>query len=163
MWAQPDLPRIIATLALEKARDRLAAAAAGGRLRHRARGEDVRHQPVLVPSDGQHYTAPLDWRGAFARVKGRIIVVIADADDQLMDAERLSAQPAAARVPLTILPGVDHMESSTRPEAIKAILAAMAEGDLHDVGGLMTKLSRVVARFALAEVRAADRLLAPSP
>ena len=44
----------------------------------------------------QNYTAPPDWKGAFERAKGRI-VVIAGADDELMDAEAYPPRAAAAR------------------------------------------------------------------
>ena len=74
----------------------------------------------------RNYTAPPDWKAAFARAKGRIAVV-AGADDELMDAEayRRVLPPLGAAV--TVIPGVDHMGIVYRPEAIKAILAAMAE------------------------------------
>ena len=72
----------------------------------------------------QSCTAPLDWKAAFARAKGRISV-IAGADDKLMDANAYKrALPLGVAV--TILPGVDHMGIVYKPEAIKAILAAMA-------------------------------------
>jgi pimeloyl-ACP methyl ester carboxylesterase len=74
----------------------------------------------------RNYTAPPDWRSAFARAKGRIAVV-AGADDQLMDAEAYRRVLPALGASVTIIPGVDHMGIVYRPEAIKAILAAMAE------------------------------------
>jgi pimeloyl-ACP methyl ester carboxylesterase len=75
----------------------------------------------------QNYTAPLDWRGAFAGAKGRI-AVIAGADDELMDAEAYRRALPPLGVAVTIVPGVDHMGIVYKAEAIKAILAAMVEG-----------------------------------
>jgi alpha-beta hydrolase superfamily lysophospholipase len=127
LWAQPDLPRIIATLALEKLGidwpQPLPAVAFA----------TAPEAKMFVTSQYSfrlmgNYTAPLDWRGAFARVKGRI-TVIAGADDQLMDADGYRRNLPPLGVPLTILPGVDHMGIVYKAEAIKAILAAMAEGD----------------------------------
>ncbi len=125
LWAAPDSPRIVATLMLERI------------------GIDW---PQSLPAIGfanapeakmavtsqysfrllQNYTAPPDWKGAFLRAKGRIAVV-AGADDQLMDAEAYRRVLPPLGVSVTILPGVDHMGVVYRPEAIKAILAAMTE------------------------------------
>ena len=73
----------------------------------------------------QDYAAPLDWKGAFERARGRVSV-IAGADDQLMDAAAYQRALPPLGVPVTILPGVDHMGIVYRPEAIKAIVAALA-------------------------------------
>ena len=72
----------------------------------------------------QSYTAPADWRGAFERAKGRIAVV-AGAEDELMNADAYGQALAPLGVPVTIVPGVDHMGIVYRDEAIRAILAAM--------------------------------------
>src|SRR5271165_4387803 len=125
LWASPDLPRIVATLML-------------GRL-----GIDwPQSLPVIAFANApeakmfvtsqysfrllQNYTAPPDWKGAFERAKGRISV-IAGADDELMnaDAYRRALPPLGA--PVSILPGVNHMGIVYRPEAIKAIVAALNE------------------------------------
>ena len=126
LWAQPDLPRIIATLALEKlgidwpqSRPALASATA-------PEAKMVVTSQYSVRLMG-NYTAPPDWQDAFAHGKGRI-TVIAGADDQLMDAEAYKRTLPPLGVPLTVLPGVDHMGIVYKAEAIKAILAAMAEG-----------------------------------
>ncbi len=124
-WASPDLPRIIATLVL-------------GRL-----GIDwpqslpaiafaiAPEAKMFVASQYsfrllQNYTAPPDWKGAFERARGRISV-IAGADDELMDAKAYQRTLKPLGVPVTIIPGVDHMGIVTRPEAIKAIVAEMAD------------------------------------
>jgi alpha-beta hydrolase superfamily lysophospholipase len=125
LWASPDTPRIVATLLLERLGidwpQSLPAIAFA----------NAPEAKMFVTSQYsfrllRNYTAPPDWRGAFARAKGRIAVV-GGADDELMDAEayrRVLPQLGAA---VTIVPGVDHMGIVYRPEAIKAILAAMAE------------------------------------
>jgi pimeloyl-ACP methyl ester carboxylesterase len=85
LWASPDMPRIVATLALERVGidwpQSLPALAFA----------NAPEAKMFVTSQYsfrlmQNHTAPLDWRGAFARAKGRI-TVIAGADDELMDAE----------------------------------------------------------------------------
>jgi pimeloyl-ACP methyl ester carboxylesterase len=73
-----------------------------------------------------NYTAPPDWRGAFERAKGRVSV-IAGADDQLMDADAYQRALPPLGVAATVLPGVDRMGIVYKAEAMKAILAAMAD------------------------------------
>ena len=127
LWASPDLPRILATLALERLGidwpQSLPALAF-------ANAPEAR---IFVTSQYSfrlmgNYTAPPDWQDAFAHAKGRI-TVIAGADDELMDADSYKRTLPPIGVPLTILPGVDHIGIVHQPEAIKAILAAMAEGN----------------------------------
>jgi pimeloyl-ACP methyl ester carboxylesterase len=125
LWAQPDLPRIRATVILEKlgidwpqSLPALAFASAP-------------EAKMFVTSQYSfrlmgNYTAPPDWQDAFAHAKGRI-TVIAGADDELMDADSYKRTLPPLGVPLTILPGVDHIGIVHQPEAIKAILAAMVE------------------------------------
>jgi hypothetical protein len=74
----------------------------------------------------QNYTAPLDWKVAFEQARGRVSV-IAGAADELMDAAAYERVLRPLGVPVTILPGVNQMGICYRPEAIKAILAAMAK------------------------------------
>ncbi len=126
LWAQPDMPRIIATVTLEKLGidwpQSLPALAFA----------NAPEAKMFVTSQYSfrlmgNYTAPPDWQDAFAHAKGRI-TVIAGADDQLMDAEAYRRALPPLGVALTVLPGVDHMGIVYKAEAIKAILAAMAEG-----------------------------------
>jgi pimeloyl-ACP methyl ester carboxylesterase len=127
LWAQPDLPRIVATVTLERLGidwpQSLPALAFA----------NAPEAKMFVTSQYSfrlmgNYTAPPDWQDAFAHAKGRV-TVIAGADDQLMDAEAYKRALPPLGVPLTVLPGVDHMGIVYKAEAIKAILAAMAEGD----------------------------------
>jgi alpha-beta hydrolase superfamily lysophospholipase len=124
-WAQPDLPRILATLMLAKLGidwpQSLPAIAFA----------DAPEAKMSVTSQYsfrlmQNYAAPADWRDAFVRAKGRI-TVIAGADDQLMDADGYRRALPPLGVAVTVLPAVDHMGIVYKAEAIKAILAAMAE------------------------------------
>ena len=57
LWAQPGPAAHPRDRHSGKARHRLAAVPAGACLRQCARGKNVRHQPVLVPLDGQLYRA----------------------------------------------------------------------------------------------------------
>ena len=125
LWASPDMPRILATLALEKLGidwpQSLPAVAFA----------NAPEAKMAVTSQYSfrlmgNYTAPPDWQVAFAHAKGRI-TVIAGADDELMDADAYKRTLPPLGVQPTILSGVDHIGIVHQPEAIKAILAAMAE------------------------------------
>jgi pimeloyl-ACP methyl ester carboxylesterase len=125
LWAAPDSPRIVATVMLERIGidwPQSLPAIAFANVPEAKMGLTSQYSFRLL----QNYTAPPDWKGAFLRAKGRIAVV-AGADDQLMDAEAYRRVLPPLGVSVTILPGVDHMGVVYRPEAIKAILAAMAE------------------------------------
>ena len=124
-WASPDTPRIVATVMLERIGidwPQSLPAIAFANAPEAKMGVTNQYSFRLM----QNFTAPLDWKGAFLRAKGRIAVV-AGADDELMDAEAYRRELPPLGVAMTILPNVDHMGVVYRPEAIKAILAAMAE------------------------------------
>ena len=125
LWASPDMPRILATLALEKLGidwpQSLPAVAFA----------NAPEAKMAVTSQYSfrlmgNYTAPPDWQNAFAHAKGRI-TVIAGANDELMDADAYKRTLPPLGVQPTILSGVDHIGIVRQPKAIKAILAAMAE------------------------------------
>ncbi len=125
LWASPDLPRILATMTLGKIGidwpQSLPAIAFA----------DAPEAKMFVTSQYtfrlmQNYTAPPDWKGALERSAPRV-AVIAGADDELMDAEAYKRVLPPLGVSVTIVPGVDHMGIVYRPEAIKAILAAVAQ------------------------------------
>jgi pimeloyl-ACP methyl ester carboxylesterase len=125
LWAQPDMPRILASLFLEKLGidwPQSLPAIAFANVPEAKMSVTSQYSFRLL----RNYTAPPDWQEAFERAKGRVSV-IAGADDQLMDADgyRRALPPLGAGV--TIVPGVDHMGIVYKPEAIKAILAAMGE------------------------------------
>ena len=124
LWASPDLPRIIAMIILARVRidwpQSLPALAFANAPEAKPFVTNVYTFRLM-----QNYTAPADWKGAFERAKGRIFL-IAGADDELMDAPAYERTVAPLGVPVTIIPGVDHMGIVHRPEAIKAVAAALA-------------------------------------
>ncbi len=124
LWAAADVPRIIAISILKSF------------------GVDLPQSlPVLAFATGPgakkfvtdqytfrlmtSYAAPDDWEGAFRKAKAPI-AVIAGADDELMDAPAYQRVLPPLGVGVTLLPGVDHMGLCWRPEAIKAIVAALS-------------------------------------
>jgi alpha-beta hydrolase superfamily lysophospholipase len=125
LWASPDLPRIFATLALEQLGidwPQSLPAVAFANAPEAKMSVTSQYSFRLMGN----YTAPPDWQDAFAHAKGRI-TVIAGADDELMDADSYKRTLPPLGVQPTILPGVDHIGIVHRPEALKAILAVMAE------------------------------------
>ena len=125
LWASPDLPRIVATLVLSRLGidwPQSLPVIAFANVPEAKMSVTSRYSFRLL----QNYTAPPDWKGAFDRAKGRIAVV-AGADDELMDVAGYSRELPPLGVPVTIVPGVNHMGIVYRPEAIKAIVAALAE------------------------------------
>ncbi len=125
LWASPDLPRIVATVLLRRLGidwPQSLPVVAFANAPEAKMAVTSRYTFRLL----QNYTAPPDWKNAFERAKGRI-AVIAGVDDELMDAEAYRRELPPLGAPVTIIPGVDHMGIVYRPEAIKAILAAVAE------------------------------------
>jgi pimeloyl-ACP methyl ester carboxylesterase len=125
LWASPDMPRIVASVILERLGidwPQSLPAIAFANAPEAKMNVTSQYSLRLM----RNYTAPPDWKGAFARAKGRVAVV-AGADDELMDAEAYRRALPPLEVPVTIVPGVDHIGIVYRPEAIKAILAALAE------------------------------------
>jgi pimeloyl-ACP methyl ester carboxylesterase len=125
LWASPDLPRIVATLVLSRLGidwPQSLPVIAFANVPEAKMAVTSRYTFRLL----QNYTAPPDWKGAFQRSKGRI-EVIAGANDELMDAEAYRRELPPLGATVTIIPGVDHMGIVYRPEAIKAIVAAVAE------------------------------------
>ena len=121
-WASPDIPRILAILALSKLgadwAQALPALAFANAPEARMHVTSVYTYRLM-----QNYTAPRDWKGALESARGRL-VVIAGADDELMDAAAYERVLPALGVQVTILPGVDHMGVVYRPQAIRAVVAA---------------------------------------
>jgi alpha-beta hydrolase superfamily lysophospholipase len=129
VWASPDLPRILAILALDKlgidwpqSLPTLAFA-------------NAPEAKMFVTSRYSfrlmaNYAAPADWKGAFERARGRISV-IAGADDELMDAPAYSRELTPLGVNVMLVAGADHMGIVYQPEAIRAIVAEACEPNLH--------------------------------
>ncbi len=70
------------------------------------------------------FAAPDDWSGAFRRAKAPN-AVIAGEDDELMDAPAYRRTLPPLGVEVTLIPSLDHMAVCTRPEAFRAIVAAL--------------------------------------
>ncbi|MGD1016328.1 MAG: alpha/beta fold hydrolase [Roseiarcus sp.] len=122
LWAAPDIPRIVAILALRRI------------------GVDwPQALPVIAfatsPAAGKFVTSrysyrllanfgpPLDWKGALQAAAGRIDL-IAGEGDELMDAPAYQSVVAPLGVRVTLLPGVDHMGVVHAPAALAAIREA---------------------------------------
>jgi alpha-beta hydrolase superfamily lysophospholipase len=125
LWASPDMPRIVASLILERIGidwPQSLPTIAFANVPEAKMNVTSQYSLRLM----RNYTAPPDWKSGFGRARGRVAVV-AGADDELMDAEAYRRVLPALGAPVTIVPGVDHMGVVYRPEAIKAILAVIAE------------------------------------
>ena len=122
LWAAPDIPRIIAILALRRI------------------GIDwpqalpviaFANLPEAAPFVTSHYSfrllanygPPPDWKGALQAAAGRI-ELIAGENDELMDAPAYRSAIAPLGVRVTLLPGVDHMGIVHAPAALAAIREA---------------------------------------
>ncbi len=123
LWAAADVPRIIAISILKgfgvdwpQALPVLSFAVGPGAEKF----VTSRYTFRLMTS----YAAPDDWREAFGRAKAPI-AVIAGADDELMDGPSYQRVLPPLGVRVGVLPGLDHMGLCWRPEAIKAIVAAL--------------------------------------
>jgi pimeloyl-ACP methyl ester carboxylesterase len=73
----------------------------------------------------QNFGADDDYLGDMRRV-ARPMAVLVGGSDELLDAEKLKAEFQSQRpeVPVTIVPGMGHSDMVTRPEGIRAIVAA---------------------------------------
>jgi len=69
------------------------------------------------------YGPAWDWRASF-EANGPRMVVIAGADDELMDATAYGPTLAPLGVKVTLVPNVDHMGVVYKPEALATIVAA---------------------------------------
>ena len=122
-WVNADLPRAVAlailwrTLGVDWAQS----------LPTLAFANEPEARPFVTPSYSfrlmANYTAPEDWQAPFA-AHGEKFVVIAGADDELMNAPAYKDALAPYSVPVEIVPGVDHMGIVYQPAALERIVAA---------------------------------------
>ena len=129
MWAAPFIPRIIAIVLL-----------------HRLGIHAFDHLPVLAfavaPRRADiltgHYSFLLmrafgtnDYAADFRQAHAPIAVLVGSNDD-LFYADKFAPTIAAVRsdIPVTIVPGLDHIEMTTDPRAVPAIVAAV-RGDMN--------------------------------
>ena len=123
-WAEPDLPRIFAIMALERigvdwpqTLPVIAFANAPN-----ARSVTPRYSFRLLAN----YGPPRDWKGAIEATKDRV-EIIAGAKDELMDADGYKNAIAPLGMRVTILPDVDHIGGVYQPAALKTIVATFDE------------------------------------
>ena len=129
LWAQPDLPRIVALILLNKfhvtALNGLSALAfatpPGAEQRQTTRYSYRLMQNFGIPEG--------DYRIALAQLR-RPAQIIAGAQDEIFDSSRYpeALKGYENKIPLTVLPDVDHMDMVHAPAALSAIVAA-AQGD----------------------------------
>jgi alpha-beta hydrolase superfamily lysophospholipase len=129
-WAQPFVPRIIALSILERfglhtfaSLPSLAFAIPAGN----PFGQTATYSFRLMQAFGtRNYAADL-------RKAKRPIAVIVGANDQLFTAAQFAPTIHAVRadVPVTVLPDLDHIEVSTDPRAIPAIVGAIRGEPAH--------------------------------
>jgi alpha-beta hydrolase superfamily lysophospholipase len=75
----------------------------------------------------RNFGADDDYLGDMRRA-GRPMAVLVGGEDELLDAEKLKAEFQSQRpeVPVVIVPGMGHSDMVTRPEGIRAIVAAIS-------------------------------------
>lgn len=120
-WAEPDIPRIVALLALRKLGIDWAQSLPVIAFANAPEARSVTSQysfRLLV-----NYGPPADWKGALQAAAGRI-ALIAGETDELMDAPAYQSVVAPLGVRVMLLPGVDHMGVVHAPEALAALAAA---------------------------------------
>jgi pimeloyl-ACP methyl ester carboxylesterase len=125
-WAEPDLPRIFAILALQRIGidwPQSLPVIAFANVPEALKNVTSRYSFRLLGN----YGPPRNWRGAIEKTVGRI-ELIAGEKDELMDAEGYKNAIAPLGVSVTILKGVDHMGVVYQPVALEAIVAAAKRG-----------------------------------
>ncbi len=121
-WAEPDMPRIIAIMALRRIGidwPQSLPVIAFANAPEAAPFVTSRYSYRLLAN----YGPPPDWKGALQAAAGRI-ELIAGEKDELMDAAAYRQVVAPLGVRVTILPNVDHMGIVRAPEALAAIREA---------------------------------------
>jgi pimeloyl-ACP methyl ester carboxylesterase len=122
-WAEPDLPRIFAILALQRIGvdwPQSLPVIAFANAPEAAKFVTSRYSFRLLGN----YGPPRDWKAAIEKNAGRV-ELIAGEKDELMDAEGYKNAIAPLGMSVTILKGVDHMGIVYQPAALEAIVAAM--------------------------------------
>jgi pimeloyl-ACP methyl ester carboxylesterase len=122
LWAAPDIPRIMAILALRRIGvdwPQGLPVIAFANLPEAAPFVTLRYSFRLLAN----YGPPPDWKGALQGAAGRI-ELIAGENDELMDAPAYRTAIAPLGVRVSLLPGVDHMGIVHAPAALAAIREA---------------------------------------
>jgi alpha-beta hydrolase superfamily lysophospholipase len=126
-WVEIGVPRIVALSLLD---------AIGVRAWH--------HLPVTRFALNEHAKALLtpsysfalamnfrprrDWRADIAAAR-QPMALLAGADDEAFHADRFEALFAGRNVPVTLLPGIDHIGLTLQPQAVAAAVAAVQRFD----------------------------------
>jgi alpha-beta hydrolase superfamily lysophospholipase len=121
-WVGVDMPRIVALALLEKIGVEGAQA-----LPTIAFANTPEARPFVTPVYSyrlmRNYAVTDDWQAGF-RAAGAKIVVIAGANDELMNAHAYAAAVEPLGATVEVLPDVDHMGVVSKPAALAAIVAA---------------------------------------
>ena len=129
MWAKPFIPRIIALALLNRI-----GIHAFDHLTTLAFAIDPRHADILAA----HYSwlltrafATNDFAADFRNASCPISVLVGK-EDELFDADKFAPTINAIRtdVPVTVIPGLSHIELTTDPRAVPAIVAAVRGAEL---------------------------------
>lgn len=124
-WAQPDLPRIVALLALNK----LHIDALNG-LPTLAFATKPGNEKFLTTQYSfrlmQNFGPPADFRAGFASIRRPTRLIIGE-QDELFDAARFPAviEGLGDKIAFSTVPGVDHMGMVRTAPALRAIVAAV--------------------------------------
>ena len=121
-WAEPDLPRIMAIVALERIGvtwPQSLQAIAFANVPEAAKFVTSRYTFRLLAN----YGPPRDWKGAIEKTANRV-EIIAGEKDELMDAEGYRKAIAPLGIHVDILPGVNHIGIVYQSAALDAVIAA---------------------------------------
>jgi alpha-beta hydrolase superfamily lysophospholipase len=125
LWAAPDIPRIVAILALRRIGidwPQALPVIAFATTPEAAKFVTSRYSYRLLAD----YGPPPDWKGALQAAAGRVDL-IAGEGDELRDASAYQNLVAPLGVRVTLLPGVDHMGVVHAPAALAAIREAATQ------------------------------------
>jgi pimeloyl-ACP methyl ester carboxylesterase len=125
LWASPDLPRILALLALKRV------GLDWGQSLPTIAFADAPEAGMAVTSRYSfrlqiNYGPPQDWQGALRSSPGRI-ALIAGERDELMDAEAYQRVAPPLGPSVTLLPDVDHMGVVYASPALRAVVDAVTK------------------------------------
>ena len=122
-WASPNIPRILAIQTL----DRLGLDWPQG-LPTLAFAVAPQWKPILATWYSwrlmTNYAAPDDWKKAFQKGRGRIVVLSGE-DDELMDAAAYQRELTPLGMEVRLVPGVDHMGVVHSPDALQALVGIL--------------------------------------